>query len=429
MKRTIVAFLFALGAMFTMQAQPARSLVSVVISPSHDDWTYKTGESADVEIYVLRNSVKQKGLTLNYRYGPEKQEPVKKGTLELKDGVVTLKVPGMKTPGFQTVSVSVKVDGVSYDNYTTIGYEPEKIRPTTELPADFKQFWDGEKAKAAKIPLNPVMTLLPERCSAKTDVYQVEYQNNTPGSFMYGVLCIPKAPGTYPAVLKVPGAGVRPYAGDVALADKGLIVFEVGIHGIPVNLPAYVYERLRGGALNSYMTHNLDNRDTYYYKRVYVGCSRAVDFLYSLQQVDGERIAVMGGSQGGALSIVTAALNERIRFLAPTYPALCDLTGYLHGRAGGWPHLFRNPDEACRQQKIETSKYYDVANFAQFVKVPGYYSWGYNDPTCPPTSMYSAYNVITAEKELHIFQDTGHWTYPEERAATADWLLKKLNVN
>ena len=46
--------------------------------------------------------------------------------------------------------------------------------------------------------------------------------------------------------------------------------------------------------------------------------------------------------------------------------------------------------------------------------MPGWYSWGYNDNVCPPTSTYSAYNVITAEKELHIFQETQHWTFPEQ---------------
>jgi cephalosporin-C deacetylase-like acetyl esterase len=51
-------------------------------------------------------------------------------------------------------------------------------------------------------------------------------------------------------------------------------------------------------------------------------------------------------------------------------------------------------------EKIETSKYYDVVNFARRLRVPGLYSWGYNDATCPPTSMYSAYNVITAPKTL-----------------------------
>jgi len=66
---------------------------------------------------------------------------------------------------------------------------------------------------------------------------------------------------------------------------------------------------------------------------------------------------------------------------------LCDLTGYLHGRAGGWPHLFKTPF-TNKTEKIEVSKYYDVANFARFVKAPGFYSWGFNDNVCPPRDVF-----------------------------------------
>src|SRR5690554_7541409 len=101
-----------------------------------------------------------------------------------------------------------------------------------------------------------------------------------------------------------------------------------------------VYVDLGAGPLYGYMKSNLDDKDNYYYKRVYLGCVRAVDFIESLDKFDGNTIGVTGGSQGGALSIITAGLDSRIDYLAAFYPALSDLTGYLHGRAGGWPHMF-----------------------------------------------------------------------------------------
>lgn len=72
-------------------------------------------------------------------------------------------------------------------------------------------------------------------------------------------------------------------------------------------------------------------------------CSR---LYFSMDEFDGENLIVYGGSQGGALAIVTAALDPRIKGLVSFYPALCDLNGYVHGRAGGWPHLFRNSTES-----------------------------------------------------------------------------------
>jgi cephalosporin-C deacetylase-like acetyl esterase len=135
-------------------------------------------------------------------------------------------------------------------------------------------------------------------------------------------------------------------------------------------------------------------------------------------------VAVTGGSQGGALTIVTAGLDKRIICAAALYPALCDHPGYLMKRAGGWPHYFKNSEP--KPGELETLEYYDVVNFARRVTASGYYSWGFNDLTCPPTSMYAAYNVITAPKELHLFLETGHWTFPEQNEQLTSWLVSKL---
>lgn len=154
----------------------------------------------------------------------------------------------------------------------------------------------------------------------------------------------------------------------------------------------------------------------------------ANDFLTSLPQYDGSNLGVTGGSQGGALSIITAALDSRVKFLIAYYPAMSDMTGYLHGRAGGWPHLL-NKDNLIynsSKEKIETIGYYDVVNFARLIKIPGMYSWGYNDETCPPTSMYASYNVIDAPKTLFLAQETGHWTYPEQNEKLNNWMVEKL---
>ena len=105
-------------------------------------------------------------------------------------------------------------------------------------------------------------------------------------------------------MLEVPGAGIRPYGGDIATAEVGIITFEIGINGIPVTMDKSIYANLAAGPLRDYWYTNLDDRDRYYYKRVYLGCLKANDFIFSLPQFDGETLAVSGGSQGGALSYV-----------------------------------------------------------------------------------------------------------------------------
>ena len=412
-------------------AQPTEQRIKVIVAPDHSDWTYIANEKVKFTISVLQDGNLLKGAIIKYEVGPEKMEAIKKDSIILSSGTISVDGGSLKIGGFLRCVVIAKVEGKEYRGFATAGFDPLTIQPTVENPTDFKQFWDQAKTELSKIPLDAKMTLLPERCTENVNVYHVNLQNFRLGSRLYGILCIPKKEGKYPALLKVPGAGVRPYAGDVAMAEKGIITFEIGIHGISVTMDTSVYSDLGNGALNQYYNYNLDNRDRYYYKRVYVGCVRANDFLVSLPQYDGTNLAVTGGSQGGALSIVTAALDERVKYLAAFYPALSDVTGYLNGRAGGWPHMFdkNNLPFNNLKEKKETIKYYDVVNFARQVKVPGLYSWGFNDETCSPTSMYASYNVISAPKELYLALETGHWIYPEQREKFNSWLLEQLKKN
>ena len=298
------------------------------------------------------------------------------------------------------------------------------------MPHDFNLFWQKSLEKAALIPIDPVVTLVPEKCTARTNVYHVQLQHWRKDTYLYGWLCVPKKQGKYPAVLCLPGAGVKPVPAEVQLSEvgEGMITFAIGVNGIPLNLSQEVYDNLRYGVLKDYAFIHLDDKAHYYYRRIYTGCVRAIDYISTLEEYDGRNLGVIGGSQGGALSIVTASLDSRVKALVAFYPALCDVTGYLHGRAGGWPHMFADKNNQLNNKtdKIITTQYYDVVNFARQLQVPGYYSWGYNDPTCPPTSYYAAYNVIEAPKSLFVAHQAGHWRFPEQTEVAWAWLYDML---
>ena len=239
---------------------------------------------------------------------------------------------------------------------------------------------------------------------------------------------MPRGPGPFPALLQVPGAGVRNYKGQIGLASEGVITLEIGIHGMPVNLVPEVYAALARAGLNNYQFTYLDDRNNFFYRRVYLGCLRANDYLTSHPKWDGKNLMVSGYSQGGMLSIVTTALDSRVTSLAVAYPAFCDVTGYLHGRAGGWPGIFRPGADgkiqtlAPDEPRLVTTAYYDTVNFAKRVKVPGFYSFGYNDNVCPPTSMLAAYNIITAPKELVISPEQAHQISAAQLKQRSDWV-------
>ena len=160
-------------------------------------------------------------------------------------------------------------------------------------------------------------------------------------------------------------------------------------------------------------------------KRVYLALVRAIDFLTTLPEWDGKNIAMQGGSQGGALAIIAAGLDPRVTACVANHPALSDMAGYKANRAGGYPHFFRvngmdTPD------KLNTMAYYDVVNFARKVKCPVYMTWGYNDNTCPPTTSYAVYNVITAPKEALITPINEHWTSEATERGHLTWIQKHL---
>ncbi len=429
MKQHLLLLLLFTAVAGRMAAQPAQQYIRVLVAPQHEGWRYQCGEKAVFDVRVEKNNIPVKGADVTWELTRDMMPAFKTGSATLKDGKLTIDAGTLKEPGFIRCFVRTTGEGRTYEGVATAAYEPDRIEPTTTMPDDFDEFWEKAKSQNASVPMDPVMTLMPERCTGSVDVYHVSLQNYRPGARLYGILCLPKAPGKYSALLGVPGAGVHSINGDMGGAENGMITFEIGIHGIPLNMPAGYYRELGQGPLFDYPRIMLDDKDNYYYKRVYLGCVRAVDFISSLPQFDGQNICVRGGSQGGALAIVTAALDSRVKGLIAYFPALCDLGGYTYGRAGGWPHLFRYPDDPRTKERILTTRYYDVVNFARRLKVPGFYSMGYNDMVCPPTSMFSAYNVITAPKELFLVEETGHFSYTEQWTRAWEYLNKNLKLH
>ena len=420
------ALLIALSILSLAQTQVGR--IQVLVAPDHPNWTYAPGEKASFLIRAVRDGNTVGGLKLTYSIGLEMMPPTITQSVTLSPEGLHVDGGTLDEPGFLRCIATVEEGERSYRGLATAGFAPERIAPAVVDPADFDAFWASGKEELSKIPIDAERKLLPDLSTSKVNVYEVSFQNvggreGSP-SRIFGMLCEPKVPGKYPAVLGVPGAGVSPSHAMLRLAELGAITLSIGIHGIPPNMDARIYSLLGSGALANYWLNGLESRDRYYYRRVYLGCMRANDYLTSLPNWNGADLIVTGGSQGGALSIITASLDPRVKRLAAYYPALSDLPGYLKGRTGGWPHMFKAEGEGSHRtkEKLESAAYYDVVNFARRIKVPGIYSWGFNDETCPPTTAYAAYNLIAAPKQLVLALETGHWQVKEQTDVVDAWI-------
>ncbi|KQW43235.1 MULTISPECIES: acetylxylan esterase [unclassified Roseateles] len=402
------------------------------VRPDRADWTYALGASASFRITLNVKPYPAGGVPIRYRLGPDMREGAEVDALVPAEGL-TLTVPAQSAPGFIRCLVTAKVAGKTLAAVATAGFAPERIQATQADPADFDDFWRRQQEALAKVPPDVQTVAAPELSNDKVEAFYLSFQNvgNWAGpSRFHGVLAVPRAQGKFPALLNLPGAGVRPYRGNIAMAEKGFITLQVGIHGIPVNLAPEVYEQLARGALAEYPRNQLDDRNSYYYRRVYLGALRASDVLAGHPRWDGKTLVVAGGSQGGQLSLVVTALNPRVTAVAADFPAYSDVSGYLQDSTGGWPALFRtSPSGQLSDQPVEpklaTTRYYDSVNFARRVKVPGHYSWGYNDMVTPPTSLHAAYNAITAPKRLVIAPDMAHSSSPEQNRLRTDWILQQ----
>lgn len=402
--------------------------------PDHADWLYQTGENAKVEVSFCKYGIPRNG-ELKYSIGNDMLQPDKHGSVKLKNGRAVINMGTKKTPGFRDMKLSVSLDGKTYEHHIKVGFSVDKIKPYTQEPQDFRSFWQKNVEELKQVPLSYTKELYKDYCTDKIDCYLVKLQIDKMGHSMYGFLFYPKnaQPGKHPVVLCPPGAGIKTIKDPMRnkyYAENGFVRFEVEIHGLDPRISSETFgeiSRAFNDRNGGYLANGLENKDIYYMKHVYVGLVRCIDFLTSLPEWDGKNVAVQGGSQGGALAIIAAGLDSRVTQCVANHPALSDMAGYAaKGGTGGYPHFCRQPQILSNKDCLNTLAYFDVVNFARYVKAPTYLTWGYNDVTCPPTTSYAVWNTLKCTKESLLTPINEHWTTTETNRGQMEWIKAHL---
>lgn len=402
--------------------------------PDHADWLYQTGENAKVEVSFCKYGIPRDG-ELKYSIGNDMLQPDKHGSVKLKNGRAVINMGTKKTPGFRDMKLSVSLDGKTYEHHIKVGFSVDKIKPYTQEPQDFRSFWQKNVEELKQVPMSYTKELYKDYCTDKIDCYLVKLQIDKMGHSMYGFLFYPKnaQPGKHPVVLCPPGAGIKTIKDPMRnkyYAENGFVRFEVEIHGLDPRISLETFgeiSRAFNDRNGGYLANGLENKDIYYMKHVYVGLVRCIDFLTSLPEWDGKNVAVQGGSQGGALAIIAAGLDNRVTQCVANHPALSDMAGYAaKGGTGGYPHFCRQPQILSNKDCLNTLAYFDVVNFARYVKAPTYLTWGYNDVTCPPTTSYAVWNTLKCTKESLLTPINEHWTTTETNRGQMEWIKAHL---
>ena len=195
-----------------------------------------------------------------------------------------------------------------------------------------------------------------------------------------------------------------------------------GIEPLKINpslpVPADFDAFWASGDLRDYRTRGRESRETIYFRGMFLRLVRAIDFLTAQPEWDGKTVVVFGSSQGGFQAIVAAGLDARVTFLAAGVPAGCDHTGITAGRINGWPKFIPSPSaEKADVKVVEAVRYYDAMNFATRTKAGAVFTVGFIDLTCPPTSVYAAYNNLGGKKSIHNDPSAGHTNTPKASEA------------
>ena len=438
MKATILSILLTIITM-TVHAQkfqqefgnPRKAFVETIAISDHADSHYITGQNARLRIIAREGGMPLEGVTLRYKVGPEMWLPEQWDSICFAGGEAVVNMGTMNEPGFLACQYEFRTsDGKTAKDLVKLAFSPEEIKTLTLMPDDFRAFWQKALKEARKVPFEPEYHDIPEATDEHFLTRLVRLHVGKE-KWILGYLTMPRGNGPFPVVLCPPGAGSQKIYPSDYFPNQGCIYMKIEIHDNDQLIPDDAYNVMRQQKCDGYMRRGMASRDSYYYKDVYVGCARALDFLCSLPEWDGKNAIVTGGSQGGALTIITAALNEKATMCAPFYPALCDLTGFLHHRAGGWPKFFSGfykdgQVEIPYEQAVATLQYFDVVNFARILTVPTFMSWGYSDDTCSPTSVWSAWNEISAPKAKDITPSSGHWRFPASWEKCWQWMRRQM---
>ena len=272
-------------------------------------------------------------------------------------------------------------------------------------PADFDHFWEGVLAQSALIPLDASVELDPMRTTDEVEVYRVHY-TSLDHVRISGWYCLPRErSGPLPAIIQVPGYLMDPRI-PKAVAKRGYAAFAAAPRGKVGSRDQF------NPGYPGLLTYSIMDRNTYSYRGFYVDVWRIVDFLLGRDEVDSGRIGVDGHSQGGGLSVLTAAMRPEIAAASSGAPYLCGFMDSIQ-LTHTYPYqeitdyLRVHPEQADAVE--ETLAYFDGINFADKITCPIIVSIGLQDNVCPPETGYAMFNCISSQdKRLYAYDGHGH---------------------
>jgi cephalosporin-C deacetylase-like acetyl esterase len=389
----------------------------LTVTADRADALYQRGETVTFVVRVEDQASPVQSGEIAWVLSKDGVEPRRTGRTQLVAGRASI-TGSLDEPGFLQCSATFESGEAKVTALGGAGISPLQIRPSMPAPDDFDAFWEAKRKILAAVPMNPRLTSVK---SPGEGVLAFDVQADSVGAPVSGYFARPaeSRPGMLPAILTVHGAGVTSaqLSGAAGWAKQGALALDINAHGLPNGREKAFYDALAAGELKNYRRAGRESRETIYFLGMFLRLVRAMDFLTAQPEWDGRTLVVFGSSQGGAQAIAAAGLDSRVSFFVAGVPAMCDHTGALAGRIAGWPKFIETREKSPPPEVVSAVRYYDAVNFAARAKAPAFFTVGFIDTTCPPTSVYAAYNALKSNKEIHHDIAAGHTNTPAASAA------------
>jgi cephalosporin-C deacetylase len=162
-----------------------------------------------------------------------------------------------------------------------------------------------------------------------------------------------------------------------------------------------------------------DGPEKLLFRSIFLDTVQLARVVASFEEVDANRLATNGGSQGGALSIACAALEPRIKRCVSLYPFLSDylriwnmdLCKDAYAELKAYMRHF-DPLSKEREKIFETLGYIDVHHLAPRITAEVIMALTLQDAICPPSTQFAVFNNIRSKKTPFIYEDFGHEALP-----------------
>ncbi len=289
-------------------------------------------------------------------------------------------------------------------------------KPDLTREPDFDEFWSKSLRQLANVPIK--YELEPYDYPVKgVKVFRVSYLGFESAN-IEGWLAIPEGAGLHPGLVIFHGYNwaFEGCVNDVVnWALNGYATMNMLVRGQQGHSIDNVISST--GFTAGWMTKGILNPEEYYYRAVYLDAVRAVEVLASLPEVDESRIGVTGGSQGGALTLATAALSDIPVIAAAEMPYLSNFERAIDITPHGSyleinEFLRRNSKPEIEVQVKKTLSYIDNMNLAPRIKCRTWICTGLVDEITPPSTVFAVYNHLTCQKDIAVFRYFGHEFIP-----------------